>query len=126
MAALLRRLLHVLNIPKNKISSNLVLEEKKFGSIYHTKNMTLKVIGILALAIIFILPASVLESISIEDENNINLSYGRFWLYASSLTIPFFYQIVVPAYIILRNPKMYNSLKREFKESPIGRMFDRF
>ena len=126
MTKLLRKLLFALSIQKHKNSSNRVLEEKKFGPIYNSKNMTFKVVGILVLAIIFILPASVLKSISIEDENNINLSYGRFWQYASQLTIPFFYQNVFPAYIILGNPKMYNSLKREFKESPFGRMFDKF
>jgi hypothetical protein len=67
----------------------------------------------------------VLKSIAIEGESQINSSYGRFWVYATQLTIPFFYQNVFPAYVILANPKMYNSLKREFKESLIGKLLEK-
>jgi hypothetical protein len=55
------------------------------------------VVGILVLAIIFVMPASVVKSIAIEGDSKINSSYGRLWVYATQLTIPLFYQNVFPA-----------------------------
>jgi len=83
------------------------------------------VVGILVLAIIFVMPASVVKSIAIEGESQINSSYGRLWVYATQLTIPLFYQNVFPASVILANTKMLRSLKRELKESPIGQLFEK-
>ena len=82
--------------------------------------MTLKVIGILCMAILFILPAYIVKLIVKEDERNLNSDSGRIWVFATHLTIPFFYLNIFPAWIILSNPRMYASLKRDFKESNFG------
>ena len=82
--------------------------------------MTLKVIGVLVMAILFILPAYIVKQIVKEDEQNLNSDLGRIWIFATQLTIPFFYLNIFPAWIILSNPRMFNSLKRDFKESNIG------
>jgi hypothetical protein len=90
------------------------------SSVTSSKSMTLKVIGILILAFIFILPAVVVKSIAREDERKLNSDVGRIWVFATHLTIPFFYLNVFPVWIILSNPKMLNSLKRDFIESKFG------
>jgi hypothetical protein len=82
--------------------------------------MTLRVIGILLLAILFILPAYIVKHIVKEDERNLNTDVGKIWVFATHLTIPFFYLNIFPVWIILSNPRMFNSLKRDFKESNFG------
>jgi len=51
--------------------------------------MTLRVIGILLLAILFILPAYIVKHIVKEDEINLNTDVGKIWVFATHLTIPY-------------------------------------
>jgi hypothetical protein len=55
-----------------------------------------------------------------EDEKNLNSDLGRVWILITQLTIPLYYLNIFPAWIILGNPRMLNSLKRDFKESYFG------
>ena len=82
--------------------------------------MNLKVIGILCLAVLFILPAVIVNSIARDDERKLNSDVGRIWVFTTHLTVPFFYLNIFPAWIILSNPRMLDSLKRDFKESNVG------
>jgi len=82
--------------------------------------MTLRVIGIICLAIIFILPVSIVKRMARDDETNLNSNLGRVWIFITQITIPFYYLNIFPAWIILGNPRMFNSLKRDFKESDFG------
>jgi hypothetical protein len=66
------------------------------------------------------LPAYVVKLIVKEDEKNLNSESGRIWVFATHLTIPFFYLNIFPAWIVLSNPRMFTSLKRDFKESKLG------
>jgi len=72
--------------------------------------------GILLLGILFITPAALVKKIASTDDNSLNYGYGRICVYATHISIFFFYLNVFPLWIILTNPKMFQSLKREIRE----------
>ncbi len=57
-----------------------------------------------------------------EDESSLNSDLGRAWIFISQITMSFYYLNLFPAWIILSNPKMLKSLKRDFKESDSGHL----
>ncbi len=73
-------------------------------------------IGILLLGFLFITPAAIVKKIARIDDKSLNYGYARTWDYATHITVFFFYLDVFPLWIILTNPKMFQSLKRELKE----------